>query len=48
VDAKPGDGKSSAEELKLRLQIETSLLGWVRTSLALMGFGFVAAAALPP
>jgi putative membrane protein len=40
-----GDGgrKAGAEEYKLRLQLETSLLVWVRTSLALMGFGFVVA-----
>jgi putative membrane protein len=31
------------EEYKLRLQVETTLLVWVRTSLALMGFGFVIA-----
>src|SRR5437588_3018202 len=31
------------EEYKLRLQVETTLLVWVRTSLALMGFGFVVA-----
>src|SRR5262249_2094844 len=37
------DGKPTAEDLKLRLQIETALLGWVRISLALMGFGFVVA-----
>ena len=36
-------GQMSAEEFKLRLQLETSLLVWVRTSLALMGFGFVVA-----
>ncbi len=36
-----GNGKVSAEEFKLRLQVETTLLVWVRTSLALMGFGFV-------
>jgi putative membrane protein len=39
----PGDGKMSSEEFKLRLQLETSLLVCVRTSLALMGFGFVVA-----
>jgi putative membrane protein len=33
--------KATAEEFKLRLQMETTLLVWVRTSLALMGFGFV-------
>jgi putative membrane protein len=35
------NGKGTAEEFKLRLQLETTLLVWVRTSLALMGFGFV-------
>jgi putative membrane protein len=35
--------KMDSEEFKVRLQIETSLLNWVRTSLALMGFGFVVA-----
>src|SRR5206468_6511141 len=33
----------TSDDLKLRLQIETTLLVWVRTSLALMGFGFVVA-----
>jgi len=33
----------SNEDFKLILQLETSLLGWLRTSLALMGFGFVIA-----
>jgi putative membrane protein len=37
------NGKMSGEEFKLRLQLETSLLVWVRTSLGLMGFGFVVA-----
>src|SRR4051794_22365726 len=36
-----GKGNVTAEEFKLRLQVETTLLVWVRTSLALMGFGFV-------
>jgi putative membrane protein len=31
------------EEFRLRLQMEVTLLVWVRTSLALMGFGFVIA-----
>lgn len=31
------------EEFKMMLQLETSLLGWLRTSLSLMGFGFVIA-----
>jgi putative membrane protein len=35
--------KLTAEEYKLRLQLETSLLVWLRTGLALMGFGFVIA-----
>ena len=35
--------KVSDEEYKMALQLETSLLGWLRTSLALMGFGFVIA-----
>jgi putative membrane protein len=35
--------KATNEEFKLMLQLETSLLGWLRTSLALMGFGFVIA-----
>ena len=34
---------ASNEDFKLILQLETSLLGWLRTSLALMGFGFVIA-----
>jgi putative membrane protein len=33
----------TAEEFKLRLQVESALLIWVRTSLSLMGFGFVVA-----
>jgi inner membrane protein YidH len=33
----------SNEEYKMILQLETSLLAWLRTSLALMGFGFVIA-----
>ncbi|MFO0844243.1 MAG: DUF202 domain-containing protein [Gemmataceae bacterium] len=39
----PDAPRMTSEEFKVRLQIETSLLGWVRTSLALMGFGFVVA-----
>ena len=31
----------SNEEFRMILQLETSLLIWLRTSLALMGFGFV-------
>src|SRR5262249_50934452 len=34
---------ATTEEFKLWLQVETTLLAWVRTSLALMGFGFVVA-----
>jgi putative membrane protein len=33
--------KVNPEDFKLRLQLETTLLVWVRTSLALMAFGFV-------
>jgi putative membrane protein len=35
--------KVSNEEYRMILQLETSLLVWLRTSLALMGFGFVIA-----
>jgi putative membrane protein len=35
--------KNSGEIFRLRIQMEILLLGWVRTSLALMGFGFVLA-----
>jgi putative membrane protein len=35
--------KVSNEEYRMLLQLETSLLGWLRTSLSLMGFGFVIA-----
>jgi putative membrane protein len=35
--------KVSNEEYRMLLQLETSLLVWLRTSLALMGFGFVIA-----
>jgi putative membrane protein len=35
--------KASNEEYRMLLQLETSLLVWLRTSLALMGFGFVIA-----
>jgi putative membrane protein len=38
-----GPDKLDAEGYRLRAQAETTLLGWVRTSLALMGFGFVIA-----
>ena len=33
----------SKDEYRMFLQLETSLLVWLRTSLALMGFGFVIA-----
>jgi putative membrane protein len=39
----PNGRKLSGEEFRLVLQLETSLLIWLRTSLALMGFGFVIA-----
>ena len=35
--------KVTNEEYRMLLQLETSLLAWLRTSLALMGFGFVIA-----
>ena len=38
-----GDHKPSNEEFRMMLQLETSLLAWLRTSLSLMGFGFVIA-----
>jgi putative membrane protein len=41
--AQGDDSKKTGEEFRLRLQMETTLLVWVRTSLALMGFGFVVA-----
>jgi putative membrane protein len=34
---------SPPEQFRLRLQVETLLLVWVRTALSLMGFGFVTA-----
>lgn len=37
------DRIATNEEFKMMLQLETSLLGWLRTSLSLMGFGFVIA-----
>jgi putative membrane protein len=39
----PQPAKMSTDEFKLRLQLETSLLVWMRTSIGLMGFGFVLA-----
>src|ERR1700691_1916624 len=35
--------KVSDEDFRMLLQLETSLLGWLRTSMSLMGFGFVIA-----
>jgi putative membrane protein len=43
MDPKPPLPKMDSEEFKLWLQLETSLLVWTRTSLSLMGFGFVVA-----
>ena len=43
MTAEPGGRKVTAEEFRMVLQLETSLLVWLRTSLALMGFGFVIA-----
>jgi inner membrane protein YidH len=39
----PEPRKMTADEFRLRVQVETALLSWVNTSLALMGFGFVVA-----
>jgi putative membrane protein len=39
----PNDRKVTSEEFRLMLQLETSLLIWLRTSLGLMGFGFIIA-----
>jgi putative membrane protein len=33
----------SPEEFKLRIQVETMLLTWVRTAISFIGFGFVTA-----
>ncbi len=43
MDQKANGGKNVDEIIRMRLLMETTLLGWVRTSLALMGFGFVLA-----
>ena len=36
-------GSNSSEDPRVRFAIERTLLAWVRTGLALMGFGFVVA-----
>jgi putative membrane protein len=41
--AEPATTKASNDEYRMLLQLETSLLMWMRTSLSLMGFGFVIA-----
>jgi putative membrane protein len=43
MTSEPADRKVSSEEFRLLLQLETTMLMWLRTSLALMGFGFVIA-----
>jgi putative membrane protein len=45
VDSGGGENISikSAEDPRIRLAIERTLLAWIRTGLALMGFGFVVA-----
>lgn len=39
----PGERKKTPDEIRLLMQAEMTLLGWVRTCLGLMGFGFVVA-----
>ncbi len=43
MEPKAEGAKKTGEEFRLRMQLEITLLVWVRTSLALMGFGFVVA-----
>jgi putative membrane protein len=42
-DAPPAERKPAADDTRLRQGIETTLLAWIRTGMALMGFGFVVA-----
>jgi putative membrane protein len=42
-DQAPSAGDGPLADSRLRLGLETTLLAWVRTGLALMGFGFVLA-----
>jgi putative membrane protein len=41
--AKPESTPATSADSRLRLGLETTLLAWVRTGLALMAFGFVVA-----
>src|SRR5947208_226140 len=44
VDRPKGTEKASGpDDTRLRMGLETTLLAWVRTGMALMGFGFVVA-----
>src|SRR4051794_29780437 len=45
VTEKPATEKATSpvDDSRLRMGIETTLLAWVRTGMALMGFGFVVA-----
>jgi putative membrane protein len=43
MDDIPGKPRDLDAMIRMRLQLETSLLGLLRTGLALMGFGFVLA-----
>jgi putative membrane protein len=43
ADSPPPTEKASGPDARLRMGLETTLLAWVRTGMALMGFGFVVA-----
>jgi putative membrane protein len=42
-DSPPAAKPNPMDDARLRLALETTLLAWVRTGMALMGFGFVVA-----
>jgi putative membrane protein len=43
MDERPKEHKFSNDDFRIMIQLEISLLSWLRTCLALMGFGFVIA-----
>ncbi len=43
MTGKDGDAGSGGEDPRVRLAAERTLLAWIRTGLAMMGFGFVVA-----